>query len=68
MYCYIFQVEAKPEKSDKWDFIRICHLNIEENEPVMMGLFFCSPKKYGSTITFDYLKYEKFEKYHHNAE
>jgi len=63
-----FVIEAKSETVPEWDFIRICHLNIGEDEPIKMGTFFCSPKEEGSSITFDYLNYEKFDKYHHSAE
>lgn len=67
MYCQL-QVEAKSSKDDVWEFIRICHLNIERSASVMMGLLACAPTDAGGSVVFTHLKYKEHKAYSHSAE
>ena len=60
-------MEYKLPDSDKWDFVRICHLDLDltSSPGVMMGPFACAPTDAGGRAIFDYVKLETVEGYHH---
>merc|ERR1719419_1979 len=49
-------MEFKHHDEDAWSFCRICHLNIEPNCELMVGLMACAPTAADGSVQFDYLK------------
>ena len=64
---YMFQIEAKNPDDNKWDFFRICHLNVDKTCELKVGLFANSPIDAGGNIVFHYLKYAETDGYDHKA-
>ncbi|MFB5677804.1 DUF1349 domain-containing protein [Paenibacillus terreus] len=42
-----------------WNQIRIAHMDIPDNEPVLAGLYACSPQGKGQVVYFDFLTIEE---------
>ena len=63
---YDYVVEIRKDTSE-WRFIRICHLNKPDSvDKVKIGLYTCSPKASGGSVTFKNLKYKNVDTYHHS--
>ncbi|MFB5267336.1 DUF1349 domain-containing protein [Paenibacillus enshidis] len=44
---------------EDWNQIRIAHMDIPDNEPVLAGLYACSPQGKGQVVYFDFLSIEE---------
>ena len=62
-----FQIETFSQTTGKADFIRICHLNIKDDEPVCAGIFACAPLHADSKVVFDQLTFAECKEYPHKA-
>ena len=64
---FTLQIETFSKETGKADFIRICHLNIGDDEPVDAGIFACSPLHEGSKVSFDWLTFAECKEHPHKA-
>ncbi len=61
------QMEAQDQSSGRWDFFRICHLNVDAACELQAGVFANAPIAAGGSIVFRYLKFEHTQGYDHKA-
>jgi regulation of enolase protein 1 (concanavalin A-like superfamily) len=46
-----FVVEAQAAEG-QWQFVRLCHLDTNEDEPLAYGIYACSPTEAGGSVLF----------------